>query len=87
MDAPREQILETVRELLEPLVRADGGRLHVVALRERSLSLHLSGRFSGCPGNTLARRRVLEPVLAARFPELELEITSGPLVPAGAEPL
>jgi Fe-S cluster biogenesis protein NfuA len=85
MAASREQILATVREIVAPLVRADGGDLYLVEAGERTLSLHLSGRFSGCPGNTLARRRVIEPLLAARFPELELEVTSGPLVPHGAE--
>jgi hypothetical protein len=30
---------------------------------------------------------VLEPLLTARFPELKLELTSGPLLPAGAEPV
>jgi Fe-S cluster biogenesis protein NfuA len=85
MGAPRDQILEIVREIVGPLVRADGGQIHVVAAGDRSLTLHLSGRFSGCPGNTLARRRVLEPLLMARFPDLKIEITSGPLLPAGAE--
>lgn len=87
MGAPRDQILEIVREIVGPLIRADGGQLYLVALGERSLVLHLSGRFSGCPGNTLARRRVLEPLLAARFPDLRVEITSGPLLPPGAEPV
>ncbi len=85
MGASRDQILEIVREIVGPLVRADGGQLHLVALGERSLSLHLTGRFCGCPGNTLARRRVLEPVLTAHFPDLKIEITAGPLLPPGAE--
>jgi len=85
MASPREQILATVREIVAPLVRADGGDVYLVNAGERNLSLHLSGRFSGCPGNTLLRRRVIEPLLAARFPGLELEMTSGPRVPPGAE--
>lgn len=85
MASPREQILATVREIVAPLVRADGGDIYLVDAGERSLTLHLSGKFSGCPGNTLARRRVIEPLLAARFPGLEVEVTSGPLVPPGAE--
>ena len=85
MASPREQILATVREIVAPLIRADGGDVYLVNAGERTLALHLSGRFSGCPGNTLLRRRVIEPLLAARFPGLELEVTSGPLVPPGAE--
>ena len=87
MGAPRDQILEIVREIVGPLVRADGGQVYLVTLGERTLVLHLTGRFSGCPGNTLARRRVLEPLLTARFPDLKIEITSGPLLPKGAEPI
>jgi Fe-S cluster biogenesis protein NfuA len=85
MASPREQILATVREIVAPLVRADGGDVYLVNAGEQRLSLHLSGRFSGCPGNTLLRRRVIEPLLVARFPGLELEMTSGPLIPPGAE--
>lgn len=87
MGPPREKILELVREVVAPLIQADGGVLHLVAVGERSLSLHLSGRFSGCPGNTLARRRVIEPVVTARFPGLRVELSSGPLIPDGAEPV
>jgi len=85
MGSPEAEILALIREVLSPLVRADGGELYVVSVAERSVLLHLSGRFSGCPGNTLARRRVIEPVLLTRFPDLKVEITSGPVVPKGAE--
>jgi Fe-S cluster biogenesis protein NfuA len=84
MGPAREQILEIVREIVGPLVRADAGKLYVVSVGEHSLALHLAGRFSGCPGNTLAKRRVIEPLLA-RFPDLRIEISSGPLLPEGAE--
>jgi Fe-S cluster biogenesis protein NfuA len=85
MGPPRDEILEIVREVVGPLVRADAGQIYLVNCGERSLALHLTGRFSGCPGNTLAKRRVLEPLLHARFPELKIEISSGPLLPDGAE--
>jgi len=81
----RSEILRVVREVLGPLVRADGGRLYVVAADDDSLSLHLTGRFSGCPGNTLATRRVIEPAVYAVAPRARVTITSGALLPAGAE--
>lgn len=84
MGPASERILEVVRNSLLPLVEADGGELHLVSCGERTLSLHLCGRFSGCPGNTLARRHVLEPLLLAEFPGLRLEISYGPLLPPGA---
>jgi Fe-S cluster biogenesis protein NfuA len=85
MGSAEEAIRELIRDVLGPLVRADGGELHVVSVAERSIALHLSGRFSGGPGNTLARRRVIEPPLLKRFPDLKIEITSGPRVPRDAE--
>jgi Fe-S cluster biogenesis protein NfuA len=63
MGSAEETIRELIREVLGPLVRADGGELHIVSVAERAIVLHLSGRFSGCPGNTLAGRRGLEPPL------------------------
>jgi Fe-S cluster biogenesis protein NfuA len=85
MGSAETAIRELIREVVGPLVRADGGEVHLVSLAPSSISLHLSGRFSGCPGNTLARRRVIEPLLSKQFPDLKIEITSGPRVPQGAE--
>jgi Fe-S cluster biogenesis protein NfuA len=85
MGVPRDQILEIVRDIVTPLVHADGGQIYLVSATDRALTLHLTGRFSGCPGNTLAKRRVIEPLLLSRFPELRVEITTGPLLPKGAE--
>ncbi len=45
----------------------------------------MAGRFSGCPGNTLTRRRVLEPLLAAAAPGANLTLTTGALIPKGAK--
>jgi Fe-S cluster biogenesis protein NfuA len=71
--------------VLAPLVHADGGRHYVVEATDDSLILHLTGRFSGCPGNTLATRRVIEPAVFAVAPRIRVTITSGALLPAGAE--
>jgi len=84
MSPGKDEILRVVRELLAPLVRADGGDLYLVSVEETGVSLHVTGRFSGCAGNTLVRRRVLEPPLAAVAPGITLTLTSGPLIPAGA---
>ena len=85
MASPKDEIVRVVREILGPLIEADGGALFLVAVDDASVALHLAGRFSGCPGNTLARRRVLEPVIASAAPGALLTLTSGPLVPKGAE--
>ena len=85
MASPREQILEVVRELVAPLIRADGGEIYIVSVDDGSVALHVSGRFSGCPGNTLARRRVIEPLINKRVPGARVSLSSGPLLPKGAE--
>lgn len=85
MAAPKDEIVRVVREVLAPLVRADGGELYLVSVDDAGVSLHLSGRFSGCPGNTLARRRVLEPLIATAVPGAYVTMSTGPLVPKGAQ--
>lgn len=69
------------------MLRADGGRVYLVSITERRVRLHLAGRFAGCPGNTLAQRRVLEPALKAVVADAELELSSGAIVPPNSEML
>ena len=85
MPAPKDEIVRLVRDVLAPLVEADGGELYLVSVDDSAVSLHLAGRFSGCPGNTLARRRVLEPLIASAAPGATVTVTTGPLVPKGAQ--
>jgi Fe-S cluster biogenesis protein NfuA len=85
MGSPRDEMLRVVREIVDPLVRADGGRVYVVRAEDDVLDLHLAGRFAGCPGNTLATRRLIEPAILAVVPGAKLTISSGALVPKDAE--
>jgi Fe-S cluster biogenesis protein NfuA len=85
MPAPKDEIVRVVKEVLAPLIQADGGELYLVSVDDAGVALHLAGRFSGCPGNTLARRRVLEPIIASAVPGAYVTMTTGPLVPKGAQ--
>lgn len=85
MSSPKDELVRVVREVLAPLVKADGGDLYLVSVDDSGVSLHLAGRFSGCPGNTLARRRLLEPLIASAVPGAYLTVTTGALVPHGAQ--
>ena len=85
MGSPRDEILRVVREVVAPLVGADGGRVYVVRAADDSLELHLAGRFAGCPGNTLATRRLIEPAILAVAPGAKVTISSGALIPKDAE--
>lgn len=84
MGDTREEILRIVREVVAPLVRADGGRIYLVAVDDEGVSLHLAGRYSGCPGNTLAIRRIIEPAIFAVAPGARVTVTSGALQPPDA---
>lgn len=85
MGSPRDEIVRVVSDVLAPLVRADGGEIWLVQADDRSVSLHLGGRFSGCPGNTLAKRHVIEPAILSVAPDAKVVVTSGALVPPGAQ--
>ncbi|MDX2055868.1 MAG: NifU family protein [Polyangiaceae bacterium] len=78
------ELLETV---LAPLLAADGGELYLVSASESLVSLHLGGRYSGCPGNNLVRRRILEPAIATVAPGARVDVSSGAIVPPGARKL
>lgn len=83
----RDKVVATLRDVLVPLLEADGGEVYLVHLDVDELHLHVTGRFSGCPGNTLVERRILEPALNSVAPGMNLRVTSGPLIPESAEAL
>lgn len=80
----QDEILTVIKEVLAPMVAADGGRLYVIQADSKQVSLHLAGRFAGCPGNQVTTRRVIQPLIAAIAPDAEVTVTWGRLVPAGA---
>ena len=80
-------MLRVVRDVIAPLIRADQGVLYLISATDEAVSLHLAGRYAGCPGNTLARRRVIEPLLRAAAPSAQIIVMSGALIPPGAERL
>jgi len=80
----KEALIETCRKVVAPLVRADGGILHLVSVSENELALHLSGTCSGCPGLAFTCRGVIEPAIATVAPEVRVVVTSGAIVPSGA---
>jgi Fe-S cluster biogenesis protein NfuA len=80
----QDEILTVIKEVLAPMVAADGGRLYIVQADSKSVALHLAGRFAGCPGNHVATRCVIQPLIAAVAPHAEVTVTWGRLVPMGA---
>lgn len=85
MSSPKDQIVRVVREVVGPLVHADGGEIYLIQATDDAVVLHLAGRFAGCPGNTLAKRRVIEPAILAVAPGAQVTVTSGVIVPPNAQ--
>lgn len=83
----QDEIIAVIREVLAPLVVADGGRLYVLQADSERVTLHLAGRFAGCPGNQVVTRRIIQPAISAVAPKAELTVTWGRLVPTGATPV
>ncbi len=83
----REEILRVLREILAPLIRADGGEVYLVRAEDDGVELHLGGRYAGCPGNTLTTRRIIEPAIRAVAPGVQITVTAGALIPHGAQHL
>lgn len=82
----RKQILELCREVLSPLIAADGGVLYVVSLEQESVTLHLGGVCSGCPGAPITTRSVIEPAVRSIAPSIKLTVTAGNRLPEAARP-
>lgn len=80
-----DEILTVIREVLAPMVRADGGELYLIEASATRVALHLSGKFAGCPGNDAVTRRVFKPALEAISPNIEVEVSWGRLLPEGAK--
>ncbi|HEY4116478.1 MAG TPA: NifU family protein [Byssovorax sp.] len=87
MPASIDQLLKLCREVIAPLIRADGGEIYVVAVEPDQLTLHLAGTCSGCPGALLTTRGVIEPAVHALYPSARVVVTNGSKVPEGASPL
>jgi Fe-S cluster biogenesis protein NfuA len=87
MAATIEQLLKVCREVIAPLVRADGGEIYLVAVESDHLTLHLGGQCAGCPGAVLTTRAVIEPAIHAIAPSARVVVTSGIRIPEGASPV
>jgi Fe-S cluster biogenesis protein NfuA len=84
MAATIDQLLKVCRDVIAPLVRADGGEVYLVAVEPDALTLHLAGTCAGCPGAVLTARGVIEPAVHAVAPSARVVVTNGGKIPDGA---
>lgn len=84
-DDTNEDLLRMCRDVLAPLVAADGGVMYLVKSREADdVHVHLTGTCAGCPGASLTRDGVIAPAVRTILPKARVVVTTGPLVPEGA---
>ncbi|MGH7439650.1 MAG: NifU family protein [Polyangiaceae bacterium] len=82
MDAASKQQIDRIcREVLAPLVRADGGELHLVGYDGDEVHIHLTGVCAGCPGASLTGEKVIVPALRTAAPKVRLVLTTGVRIP------
>jgi len=72
------------REVLAPLVMADGGVMYLVKASAEEVHFHLTGTCAGCPGAALTRDGMIVPAVRTVLPKARVIVTTGFRVPEGA---
>ncbi len=80
-----EKLVASCRDLVLPLVDADGGQMYLVSASSDLVHLHLTGTCAGCPGAQMTRERLIEPVVAKVAPKAVVKVTTGFSAPSGAK--
>jgi Fe-S cluster biogenesis protein NfuA len=80
-----EKLVAQCRDLIAPLVQADGGHMYLVSASADLVHVHLTGTCAGCPGVQMTRERLIEPVVAKVAPKATLKVTTGFSPPDGAK--
>jgi len=78
-------IIKLCRDVLSPLVAADGGVMFVVKANAEEVHLHLTGTCAGCPGASQTRDGVIAPAIRTVAAKARVVVTTGPRVPDGAK--
>jgi Fe-S cluster biogenesis protein NfuA len=86
-ESVKQHVAQICREILAPLVRADGGEMYLVSLEGDDVRIHLSGTCAGCPGATLTSDKVILPALRTAAPNVRVVVTTGVKIPEGAQKL
>ncbi len=84
-DPDRILLVKACKDVLAPLVNADGGELYLVRLGPDDVHFHLAGTCAGCPGASLTRDAVITPIVRTVLPKVRVVVTTGFRIPQGAE--
>ena len=78
-------IIKLCRDVLSPLVAADGGVMFLVKASAEEVHLHLTGTCAGCPGASHTRDGIISPAVRTVANKARVVVTTGPRVPEGAK--
>ena len=80
----RDQIERVFREVLSPIVKADGGEMYLVRWEGDDVHVHLAGACAGCTGSSLTADSILLPAVRSLAPKARIVVTTGFRIPEGA---
>ena len=83
-DDDLEPLMRLCRDVLAPLVAADGGVLYLVKASPDETHFHLTGTCAGCPGASLTRDSIIAPAVRTVLPKARVVVTTGFRVPDSA---
>lgn len=84
-EGTQAKIVRTCREIVAPLVKADGGELYICSFDGDEVHIFLAGSCSGCPGSSLTAESIILPALRSAVPKVRVVVTTGLTAPSGAE--
>ena len=84
LDGRYDEILGVLREIVAPLIEADGCQLFLIPCEGPRIAIHLTGRQAGAPGIGLVGRRIVEPALKTVAPDSPVVLSTGWRIPEGA---
>lgn len=83
-EGANEALMKVCREVLGPLVAADGGVMYLVKASPEEAHFHLTGTCAGCPGAERTRDGMIAPIVRTLLPKARVVVTTGYRVPDGA---
>ena len=63
--------IESVLEEVRPALRADGGDVELVSIKDGVVSLKLKGACGSCPMSTMTLKMGIERILKQKLPEIK----------------
>jgi Fe-S cluster biogenesis protein NfuA len=63
--------VEAALNKIRPALRADGGDVEVVEIKDGTVKVRLTGACGGCPMSTMTLKNAVEKVIKEQVPEIK----------------